>query len=122
MTDNWHDKKNSSLVNTDRFINRKDYSQEVQKMIDIVKVRSSIESQENNNRKDDIIEIVQKKKVDGDKERGIIRKGIVKEMLERIERQQGNSILTNSSITLHKELDIQRDIKRTKHDKERERE
>ena len=43
-------------------------------------------------------------------------------MLERIERQQGNSILTNSSITLHKELDIQRDIKRTKHDKERERE
>ena len=122
MTDNWHDKKNSSLVNTDRFINRKDYSQEVQKMIDIVKVRSSIESQENNNRKDDIIEIVQKKKVDGDKERGIIRKGIVKEMLERIERQQGNSILTNSSITLHKELDIQRDIKRKKHDKERERE
>ena len=63
MTDNWHDRKNSSLVSTDRFINssrkddernnlktlettlteRKDYSQEVQKMIDVVKVRSSIE-------------------------------------------------------------------------------
>ena len=31
-------------------------------------------------------------------------------MLERIERQQGNSIVTNSSITLRKELDIQIDI------------
>ena len=99
VTDNWHDRKNSSLASTDRFINsnRKDYSQEVQKMIDVVKVRSSIERQENNNRKDDIIEtiqrnpstIIQKKKleiIDGDKEKGIIRKGIVKEMLERIER------------------------------------
>ena len=27
-----------------------------------------------------------------------------------IERQQGNSILTNSSITLRKELDIEKDI------------
>ena len=54
VTDNWHDRKNSSLVSTDRFINssrkddernnlktlettlteRKDYSKEVQKMID----------------------------------------------------------------------------------------
>ena len=70
VTDNWHDRKNSSLVSTNRFINsnRKDYSQEVQKMIDIVKVRSSIERQENNNRKDDIIETIQKKKIDGDKE------------------------------------------------------
>ena len=55
-------------------------------MIDVVKVRSSIESQEYNDRKDDIIETIQKKKLDGDKEKGIIRKGIVKEMLERIER------------------------------------
>ena len=87
MTDNWYDRKNNSLVSTDRFINgsrkndrglkvterpivitykdnkkdfdeRKDYSQEVQKMIDVVKVRSSIERQENNNRKDDIIETI----------------------------------------------------------------
>ena len=92
------------------FDERKYYSQEMQKMIDVVKVRISIERQENNNRKDDIIETIQKKKIDGDKEKGIIRKGIVKEMLERLERQQGNSILTNSSITLRKELDIQRDI------------
>ena len=91
--------KKSSLVSTDRFINsnRKDYSQEVQKMIDVVKVRSSIKRQENNNRKDDIIETIQKKKIDGDKEeKGIIRKGIVKDMLERIEIQQGNSTITNS--------------------------
>ena len=77
-------------------------------------VRSSIESQENNNRKDDIIEtiqknpsaIIQKKKqniideykvdiIDGDKERGI-------------ERQQGNSTLTNSKETILKELDIEK--------------
>ena len=129
VTDNWHDRKNSSLVSTDGFINssrkddrelkvierpiviaykdnkkdfdeRNDYSQEMQKMIDVVKIRSSIERQENNNRKDDIIETIQKKKIDiidGDKER-------------KIERQQGYSILTNSSITLHKELDIGKDI------------
>ena len=154
VTDNWHDRKNSSLVSTDRLINitcgkddgrnslktletiliekkqnssikimqykednkkdfdeRKDYSQEVQKMIDVGKVRSSIESQENNNRKDDIIETIQKKKLDGDKEEEIIRKGIVKEMLERIERQQGNSIITNSKGgTLRKEIDIGKEI------------
>ena len=129
VTNNWHDRKNSSLVSTDGFINssrkddrelkvierpkviaykdnkkdfdeRNDYSQEMQKMIDVVKIRSSIERQENNNRKDDIIETIQKKKIDiidGDKER-------------KIERQQGYSILTNSSITLHKELDIGKDI------------
>ena len=70
VIDNWYDRKNSSLVSIDRFINsnRKDYSQEVQKMIDVVKVRSSIERQENSNRKDDIIETIQKKKIDGDKE------------------------------------------------------
>ena len=81
MIDNWYDRKNSSLVSTNRFIN--------------------------SNRKDDIIETIQKKKLDGDKEKGIIRKGIVKEMLERTERQQGNSTLTNSKDgTLCKELDI----------------
>ena len=85
VIDNWYDRKNSNLVSTDKFIN--------------------------SNRKDDIIETIQKKKLDGDKEKGIIRKGIVKEMLERIERQQGNSTLTNSKDgTLRKELDIGKDI------------
>ena len=85
MTNNWYDRKNSSLVSINKFIN--------------------------SNRKDDIIETIQKKKLDGDKEKGIIRKGIVKEMLERIERQQDNSTLTNSKDgTLRKELDIGKDI------------
>ena len=113
VTDNWHDRKNSSLVSTDRYINsnRKDYSQEMQKMIDVVKVRSSTESQENNDGKDDIIDTIQKRKLEGDKEKGIIKKGIVKEILARIERQQGNSTLTNSKDgTLRKELDIGKDI------------
>ena len=109
MIDNWHDRKNSSLVSIDRFINitcRKDDGRNNLKTVDTILterkdysyvVRSSIESQENNNRKDDIIETIQKKKIDGDKEeKGIIRKGIVKDMLERIKRQQGNSTLTNS--------------------------
>ena len=109
MIDNWHDRKNSSLVSIDRFINitcRKDDGRNNLKTVDTILterkdysyvVRSSIESQENNNRKDDIIETIQKnpgaiiqKKIDiidGDKEeKGIIRKGIVKEMLERIKR------------------------------------
>ena len=110
MTDNWHNEKNSVIENwhinssrkddrelkvTERpivitykdnkkdFDERKDYSQEVQKMIDIVKV-SSIERQKNNNRKDDIIETIQKnpsaiiqnKKldiIDEDKEKGMER-------------------------------------------------
>ena len=66
------------------FDKRKDYSQEVQKMIDVVKVRSSIERQEDNNRKDDIIKTIQKnpsaiiqnKKldiIDEDKEKGMER-------------------------------------------------
>ena len=43
----------------------------------------------------------------------MIRKGIVKEMLERIERQQCNSTLTNSKDrTLRKELDIGKERER----------
>ena len=41
------------------------------------------------------MEIKQKKKldiIDGEKEKGIIRKGIVKEMLEEIERQNDNTL------------------------------
>ena len=104
--------RNNSKTLETTLIERKDYSQEMQKMIDVVKVRSSIERQENNNRKDDIIETIQKMKLDGDKEKGIIRKGIVKEMLERIKRQQGNSTLTNSKDgTLRKDLNVERDKK-----------
>jgi len=41
------------------------------------------------------MEIKQKKKldiIDGEKEKGIVRKGIVKEMLEKIERQNDNTL------------------------------
>ena len=67
MTDNWHDRKNSSLVSNGRFINitcRKDDGRNNLKTLETTLterkdnshvVRSSIESQENNNnRKDDI--------------------------------------------------------------------
>ena len=71
--------------------------QNVKKMIEVEKERCSIETK-------------QKKKlaiIDEDKKKGMIRKCIVKEILERIERQQGNSTLTNSKDgTLRKELDI----------------
>ena len=110
MIDKWHNERNSVIENwhinssrkddrelkvTERpivitykdnkkdFDERKDYSQEVQKMIDIVKV-STIERQKNNNMKDDIIETIQKnpsaiiqnKKldiIDEDKEKGMER-------------------------------------------------
>ena len=88
--------------NKNDFDERKDYSQ-------VVKVRSSIERQEDNNRKDDIIETIQKKKldiIDGDKERGT-------------KRQQGNSILTNSKETLRKKIDIGKERNMMKKEKER---
>ena len=150
MIDNWHNEKNSVIENwhinssrkddrelkaTERsiaitykdnkkdFDERKDYSHVVQKMIEVEKVRSSIEimqkkddieRQENNNRKDSIVmerttpietiqknpsAIIQKNKldiIDEDKEKGMER--------------QGNSILklTNSKETLRKELDIEK--------------
>ena len=49
----------------------------------------------------------------------MIQKGMVKEMLGRIERQQGNSILTKSSIALRKELDIEKDIVKERNMKEK---
>ena len=53
----------------------------------------------------------------------MLKKGIVKGMIERMERQ-GNSTLklTNSKETPRKKLDIEKDIEKERHDKERERE
>ena len=69
------------------------------------------------------IETKQKKEldiIDEEKEKGMIQKGIVKEMLERIERQQCNSTLTNSKDrTLRKELDIGKEREIMKKEKER---
>ena len=132
MTDNWHKEKNSVIENQhinssrkdDRKLitiptkkkpnscieimlykedNKKDYSHVVQKMIEVEKEGNSIETKQK--KELDII--------DEEKEKGMIRKGIVKEMLERIERQQCNSTLTNSKDrTLRKELDIGKERER----------
>ena len=90
--------------------NKKDYSHVVQKMIEVEKEGNSIETKQK--KELDII--------DEEKEKGMIRKGIVKEMLERIERQQCNSTLTNSKDrTLRKELDIGKEREIMKKEKER---
>ena len=126
MTDNWHNERNNVIenwhINSSRkddrelkatkrpitiaqkdnkkdFDERKDYSHVLQKMIEVKKERNSIE-------------IIQKKKldiIDEDKDKGI-------------ERQLGNSTLTNSKETLRKILDIEKDRKRKRHDKESEKE
>ena len=126
MTENWHinssrkddrelktipteKKQNSSIeimqCKEDKkkdFDERKDYIHVVKKMIEVEK--ETIQKNPS--------AIIQKKKLDIEdkKKKGMIRKGIVKEMLEKIERQQSNSTLTNSKETLRKEIDIEKDI------------
>ena len=52
----------------------------------------------------------------------MIRKGIVKEMLEKMKRQNNNTLKLVNIETIRKKLDIERDIKKRKrHDKKRER-
>ena len=96
-------------------------------LIEIMQKEDDIERQKSNNKKDDlimerttcienkgknpnVIEIIQKKNLDiieEDKEKGMIRKGIVKKMLEKIERQ--NDIKIEA---IRKKLDIKGDIER----------
>ena len=134
MIDNWHNKRNSVIENWHVNISRKDdreikaierpiaitykdnkkdfddrkgYSHVVQKMIEVEK---EVEKENKNHELKDLfiekkdnshIEIVQDKLdvTDGDKEKGM-------------ERQQGNSTLTNSKETLRKKLDIEKDIEK----------
>ena len=136
MIDNWHNKRNSVIenwhINSSRkddreikaierpiaitykdnkkdFDERKGYSHVVQKMIEVEK---EVEKENKNHELKDLfiekkdnshIEIVQDKLdvTDGDKEKGM-------------ERQQGNSTLTNSKETLRKKLDIEKDIEKEK--------
>ena len=99
-------KQNSSIEimqykedNKKDFDERKDYCHVVQKMIEV----------ENEVKKEKCsLEIIQKKKIDiidEDKEKGI-------------ERQQGNSILTNSKETLPKEIEIGKERNMTKKERE----
>ena len=88
-----------------------------------------IERQKSNNKKDGLImerrtciedkgknpsaiEIMQKKNldiIDEDKEKGMIRKGLVKETLEKIERQSDTIVKIEA---IHKKIDIKGDIER----------
>ena len=121
VTDNWHDRKNSSLVSTDRFINitcRKDDGRNNLKTLETTLterkdyshvVISSIESQENNNRKDDVIEMIQKNPS------SIIQKNKLDvgkdiEKVRDFEREMAN----NPKETLRKEFSIERDIEKDK--------
>ena len=47
--------------------------------------------------------------IDEDKEKGMIRKGLVKEMLEKIERQSDTIVKIEA---IHKKIDIKGDIER----------
>ena len=95
--------------------------------IEIMQEEDDIERQKSNNKKDylimgrttriknkgknpNAIEIIQKKNldmIDEDKEKGMIRKAIVKEMLEKIKRQNDLKIEA-----IRKKLDIKGDIER----------
>ena len=106
MTDNWHDKRNSAIENwhinnsrkddrelktTERPItitykdNKKDIEKDDLNKEDLKILKITLTEKKENS----AIEIMQKKKldiVDEDKEKRMIRKGMVKEMLEKIER------------------------------------
>ena len=95
--------------------------------IEIMQEEDDIERQKSNNKKDDLImgkttrienkgknpnaiEIIQKKNLDIiDEDKGMIRKGIVKEMLEKIERQNDTIVKIEA---IRKKLDIKGDIER----------
>ena len=97
--------------------------------IEIMQEKDDIERQKSNNKKDDIImerttriedkwknpsaiEIMQNKNldiIDEDKEKWMIRKGIVKEMLEKIERQNDTIVKIEA---IRKKLDIKWDIEK----------
>ena len=116
MTDIKNNKKDNLIETIDEGNEDSHVVQKKSRMIEVKEERSStkimqeeddIERQENKNKKDGIvkerttrieakgksssaIEIIQKKNldiIDKDREKGMIRKGIVKEMLEKIERQ-----------------------------------
>ena len=140
MTDNWHNERNNVIENwhinnsrkddrklkaTERPIaitykdNKKDYEKD-NKNHDLKDLKTTFMEKKDNSH----IKIVQDKLdiIDEDKEKGMLKKGIVKEMLERMEKQDNSTLkLINSKETLRKKLDIEKDRKRKRHDKERER-
>ena len=144
MTDNWHNRQKDNLVSTDISMNMTDiknskkYSlietsdeqnnlktlkttlteKKESSPIEIMQKEDDIERQKSNNKKDDLI----MERITHIEDKGMIRKCIIKEMLEKIERQNDNTLKLANIETLRKKLDIERDIeKRKTHDKERDR-
>ena len=79
--------------------------------IEIMQKEDDIERQKSNNKKDDLI----MERITHIEDKGMIRKCIVKEMLEKIERQNDNTLKLVNIETLRKKLDIERDIERERH-------
>ena len=79
--------------------------------IQIMQEKDDIERQKSNNKKDGLI--MERTTRIEDKE--MIRKGIVKEMLEKIERQNDNTLKLTNIEALLKKLDIKRDIEKERH-------
>ena len=70
--------------------------------------KDDIERQKSNNKKDGLI----MERTTHIEDKGMIRKGIVKEMLEKIERQNDNTLKLANIEALLKKLDIERDIEK----------
>ena len=81
--------------------------------IQIMQEKDDIERQKSNNKKYDLIVIMERTTRIEDK--GMIRKDIVKEMLEKIERQNDNTLKLANIEALLKKLDIERDIEKERH-------
>ena len=126
MTDNWHNEKNSVIenqhINSSRKGDRKLKATERPIAITYEDNKKDYEKDNKNHELKDLfmenkdnshVEIVQDKLdiIDGDKEKGMIRKGIVKE----IERQNDNTLKLANIETLCKKLHIKRDIEKERH-------
>ena len=79
--------------------------------IQIMQEKDDIERQKSTNKKDGLI-IERTTRIE---DKGMIRKGIVKEMLEKIERQNDNTLKLANIEALLKKLDIERDIEKERH-------
>ena len=72
---------------------------------------NDIARQKSNNKKDDLI----MERITHIEDKRMVRKCIVKEMLEKIERQNDNTLKLANIETLRKKLDIERDIEKERH-------
>ena len=116
MTDIKNSKKDSLIETSDEQNNLKTLKTTLTEKkesspIEIMQKENDIERQKSNNKKDDLI----MERITHIEDKGMIRKCIVKEMLEKIERQNDNTLKLANIETLRKKLDIERDIERERH-------